>query len=282
MQGIGGITDLSWGRSPDEAIIVRCQGHGAQPRCTVVALRLEGHASKLFPPNGALEFHEPDGRLTPWELFRARVSPDKKLLAVDLGGRVLVAELATGHVNAVFGRGVREFVWIPGSRAIAFTQAVPGGRRSSLEEAQLFVRNLNSGKERQLTHFRPWNVEDWNPFSSPLRSYPIVTGLSVASRTDDLAFLEGRNADLYVLSKAGNLSAHGHLAGRCYSHPVISRDASQVAYAAATTRGVCLMAAADEVRLRDLRTGADHVVLSVRRPDLFLHRFDWLDEADSR
>lgn len=273
----GRVADISWKRSSGEMVILRCSRvQTSEAACTVVGVDRLGHASRIFPPHDSRYFEEADGRLTPWYLSRARISPDGRALAVVLKGRTLIFRLPTGDLQAEFGHDVRELVWVSG-KAVAFTRST-SPERAGLSEAQVFVYHLDSGREEQITQFAPLRESSWNPFAEPRMQYPLARGLTWALGAERLAFVMFPAGELYELRELSRLQNLGSLNGRCYFHTAISDDAKQLVYAAGMTPAACLVAGGDEVRLRDLTTGEDRTLMHVEEPSLYVVHLAWMAE----
>jgi hypothetical protein len=270
----GRVADISWKRSSGEIVILRCsRAQTSGVGCTVVGVDRLGHASPIFPPHDSPYFKEADGRLTPWYLSRARVSPDGDILAVVLNGRALIFRLPTGDLQTEFGDDVRELVWISGN-AVALTKST-SPERAGLSESQVFVYHLDSGREEQITRFAPLRESSWNPFAQPRMQYPLARGLTWAPDVERLAFVVFPAGDLYELRDLANLHNFGRLTGQCYFQTAISADAKQLAYIAGTKPAACLVAGGDEVRLRNLVTGEDRTLMRVVEPSLYVTQLAW-------
>jgi len=271
----GRVADMSWKRSSGEIVILTCsrvQTSGVT--CTVLGVDPLGRASQIFPPRGSPYFEEADGRLTPWYLTRARVSPDGRTLAVVLDGRVLIFRLPTGDLWAQFGDDVRELVWIS-SNAVALTKSTSPERRG-LSESQVFLYHLDSGREEQITRFPPLRDSSWNPFAEPRFRYPLARWLTWALDAGTLAFVVFPAGDLYELRDLANLRSFGPLKGQCYFQTVLSGDAKQLAYIAGTTAAACLVAGGEEVRLRNLATGEDRTLMRLDERSRYVSKLAWV------
>jgi len=241
LSGGARVADISWNSSSGEIVILTCtrvQNSGV--RCMVTGVDPPGHARNIFPPQNSPYFEEPDGRLTAWNLTRARVSPDGRTLAVVLDGRALIFRLPTGDLRAQFGNDVRELVWISGD-AVALTKSTSPERRG-LSESQVFLYHIDSGRQEQITRFPPLRESSWNPFAEPRIQYPLARWLTWALDAGTLAFVVFPAGELYDLRDLANLRNFGPLKGQCYFQTVISSDAKQLAYIAGTTAAACLVA----------------------------------------
>lgn len=275
MEGLKGLSDVAW-TGTNEILTLRCnQSSREQPVCAVASMKLKGQPVPIFPPQEKPEFQEADGRRTPWQLTKARLAPNG-LLAVILQGQALVFAPKTGDLHAAFGNGVRDLAWISSGQAIAFAQPAPneGGTSAAI---QLFVYDLRSRTIRQLTHFPPRKISTWNPLAQPLLTYPTVSGLSWASKQEAIGFMDSHGDGFYLSNESGRLTIYGELGRGCYSHPVVSSDATHVVYANGSTKSSCLIGGADQVRVRDLRDNSDELVLRVVDERLTVRRLDWIE-----
>jgi hypothetical protein len=275
----GRVADISSDRSSGKVVVLTCSRlKASRMTCAVVGVDSLGRVSRIFPPQASPYFEGADGRLTPWNLTRARVSPDGHALAVVLDGRALIFHLPTGDLQAQFGDDVRELVWISGN-TVALTKSTSPERRG-LSESQVFLYHLDSGREEQITRFPPLRKSSWNPFAEPRIQYPLARGLTWALDAGTLAFIAFPAGDLYELRDLANLRNLGPLKGQCYFQTVLSGDAKQLAYIVGTTAAACLVAAGEEARLRNLATGEDRTLASVHGKSVYLSKLAWATDPD--
>jgi len=266
----------SWGSLPDQVFLVFCSSN-TDPRryCRVVLSTLSGHFIRRYPDSTATDIADPDGRLRRLVFGGPRISPVGDLLAVQFEDTVQVLRVA----DSVTVRGIQpasmDYVWSPDAKEIAYTRA-PITHRGTTDESQLFLHDLRTRTDRQLTHlepkdFRPW----WKVFAPPLFRNPVVSGVTWASRANIIGFYVAGELELHLWNPDGNEIKAVPLEGKCFRDTHLDPNAESVMYLDASSAERCLSHAWDQIRLANLKTGKEQVVVALRDNDLGIEEIDW-------
>jgi Tol biopolymer transport system component len=274
---LGQSSHVSWGPNTDELFISFCNpGRGAHTRCPVALTAIDGRIIRTYPEDSAPAFVEPDGRWSPWELTRPRPSPDGKTVALLVSGHSMLMRLSDGTLSARLPIDICESAWSPdGTRLAYISGSGPHGGCST--ETQVFLYELSTGGESQLTHFgpkdyRPW----WNPFAKPVVRPPLVSGLSWARRADVILFylLPDRGVFLWN-SKGEELHRLKELRGLCSRQTQLSADGQRIMYLSATQPWLCSLNGGDEIRVVNSDGSDDHVAIRLRDDQRVITAIDW-------
>jgi hypothetical protein len=141
----------------------------------------------------------------------------------------------------------------------------------------VFLYDLASGEESQLTHFEPKDYRSWwNPFAKPLIRRPLVAGLSWARRADIILFYLVPDRGVFLWnSKGEELRRLKGLEGECWRQTQLSADGQRIMYLSATQPGLCLLNGGDEIRVVNSDGSDDHVAIRLRDDQRVITAIDW-------
>jgi len=196
-------------------------------------------------------------------------------MAVHFEDKAKIIRMADGETIAEIGPVSNDYVWGPDGGSIAFTRS-PTPLRGAMQETQLFIHDLRTGNDRQLTHFpakdyRPW----WQPFSPPLLRYPIVTGVSWAPRANIIGFYVAPDRELHIWNPDGYEIKKITLEGNCFRDTQLDTDGQRVMYIDPSSAGRCLDHAWDQIRLANLSTGDDRIIVDVNDENVAIEKIYW-------
>jgi len=192
---------------------------------------------RTYPDLPVAEFREADGRLTPGGTTGpARVSPNGELLAAAANGRCpALIRMSDGKYITGLSEGQSTYAWSPEGTRLAYTRS-PGATRSALQESQLFIYDVQSGEDMQVTHFPPKDYRAWwNPFGRPSVHYPLVSGVSWARRANLILFYVAPDRGVFLWSAEGReVNRIDDLHGECWRMTQLSADGRRVLYLSST------------------------------------------------
>lgn len=273
----GKLGEVNWGPNPGQLFVSFCNPErGPQTRCPIALMTIGGQLIRTYPDDSSPAFAEPDGRWTHWVLGGPRPSPEGKTMAVSVSGHHMLMRLNDGAHIANLPEGACERAWSPDGTRLAYTRG-SGPHAGCATETQLFLYDLSSGVETQLTHFepkeyRPW----WNPFATPVVRPPLVAGLSWARRSDALLFYLVPDRGVFLWNSAGReLGRLKRLGGSCWRLPQLSADGRHILYLSTSRPDLCALAAEDEVRLTNADGRNDRVVVRTDEAHYVITDVDW-------
>lgn len=275
--------DVNWGPSSDQLFMSFCNpGRGPQTRCPIALMTIGGQVIRTYPDESSPAFVEPDGRWAHWILTGARPSPDGTTAALSVSGHQLLMRLSDGAYIANLPGGVCERAWSPDGTRLAYTRG-SGPHAGCAVETQLFLYDLSSGVESQLTHFepkeyRPW----WNPFAMPVIRPPLVAGLSWARHNDVILFYLVPDRGVFLWNSEGRELHRIRRFGRdCWRRTQLSADGQRILYLSASRPDLCALAVEDEVRLVDADGHNDRVVARTDEQHDVITDIDWWTDSSA-
>jgi hypothetical protein len=278
--GDGELQAAYWGRSKDDLLLSTCSSGGLAPTCRLEHVALDGRVLGTYPAAAVASMEEPDGRRNAGGITGpASVSANGQWLAADgYGHSPAVLLMRDGSYVAGLSGEHSSFAWGPSGAAIAYTRS-PDPNHSALQESQLFVYDVDTRDERQLTNFLPSKSKPWwNPFADPVLTNPIVAGVSWARRANLIGFYLAQQGEAFVWTPDGKpVGRPIRPRGRCWRGTRLSADAQTLLYLSSTDAGLCLRNAGNEVRIANTDGTSDRVLLSVHGDDAITN-VDWWSE----
>lgn len=273
----GQLGAVDWGPNSDQLFVSFCNPErGPQTRCPIALMTIGGQLIRTYPDEASPAFIEPDGRWTHWVFDGPRPSPDGTTLAVSVSGHHMLLRLDDGAHITSLPEGACERAWSPDGIRLAYTRG-SGPHAGCATETQLFLYDLSSGVETQLTHFepkeyRPW----WNPFARPVVRPPLVAGLSWARRADIILFYLPPDRGVFLWNAAGEeIRRLRGLEGECWRQTQLSADGQQILYLSATRPELCLLNGGDEIRIVNSDGSGDHAAIQLRDNQYVITSVDW-------
>lgn len=276
----GQITAIDWGPNPDEVFVSFCDPErGPQARCPLALTTVDGQLIHTYPEPSSPALVETDGRWTNWLVSGPRASPDGTNMAVSISGHHRIVRLEDGVSVAELPPNACERVWSPDGRRVAYTRG-SGSHPGCATETQVFLYDLVTSQEMQLTHFeaqvyRPW----WNPFAEPIVRPPLVAGLSWARRGNVLLFNVVPDRGAWLMRPDGEkIGSIKRLEGECWRSTQLSADGHQIIYLSASRSDLCLANGGDEIRLVNDDGSNDRIVISTTDKNDVISDIDWMSD----
>jgi len=266
---VGTFAGIDWGARADEVLIsASVAQHSSAAHIEV--MRLDGTLQRTHPSLPVKEFVEEDGRLTRGGANGpARTSADGMFVALAANERALaVLNYVTGAWILGVTRQANEFDWSPTGHTLAYTRPEEVGELAA-STSQLFLYDVDSRQERQLTHFA--TAESQN---GKVKRKPLVAGVSWARRANLILFYNAPDRGLHVWTPDGEQVAFlSGLLGHCWRKTQLSADGQHIFYLSSSLPKLCALNGGDEIRRVNIGGSDDRVIVRAE-PGYVIYDFD--------
>lgn len=272
---VGTFSQACWGVDATELLLTSFQKEPS-PTTHVELLRLDGTLQQAYPSLPVQDFVESDGRITRGGAAGpVRVSHDGRFLALPANGRGLtIMERATAKWVMAVAKEARDYDWAPASHVLAYSGAEGG--KSALIETQIFLYDVDTGQERQLTRFPPSAL----PGGTQKRE-PLLVGVSWARKANVILFYNVPNRGIFVWTPEGQQVAFlANLTGECSRMTRISADGKRILYLSSDDFGLCLLNGGNSIRSINVDGTNDHAIVTASKGHVILD-FDWREDSDN-